>query len=141
VNSTVTDYFYLGGVVLSEKQGANWTDYIFFGGLRIGKQTGSSLSTATFFHPDHLGSTRVCTDASGNALGSCDYEPFGAVQPGSSCSLPTNYRFAGMVWDAETGLYHTWFRRYDPSQGRWMSVDPLAGNADTPNRSTATLMC
>jgi RHS repeat-associated protein len=37
-----------------------------------------------------------------------------------------------MEWESESSLYHTWFRQYDPSQGRWMSVDPLAGTTDNP---------
>ncbi len=135
VGGAVTDYFYSGGVVISEKQGSQWTDYVFFGDQRIAKQTGSTGSTASYIHPDHLGSTRVCTDSNGNSTGSCDYEPFGESQSPSGCSLPTNYRFAGMEWDQEAGpmgLYHTWFRQYDPSQGRWMTVDPLAGSPDDP---------
>ena len=128
VSGTTTDYFYSGAVVISEKQGTTWTDYIFFGNQRIAKQTGSTASTATYIHPDHLGSTRLCTDANGNSSGTCDYEPFGEIQPGSPCGIPTNYRFAGMEWDTESSFYHTWFRQYDPSQGRWMSVDPLPGS-------------
>lgn len=85
-----------------------------------------------FLHTDHLGSTRVCTDASGNSLGACTFEPFGEVQPGSTCSVPTNFRFAGMEWDSETGLYHTLFRQYDPNQGRWMGVDALPGAVSDP---------
>ncbi len=131
-----TDYFYSGSVVIAEKQGSTWTDYVFFGDQRIAKQTGSTLPAATFLHTDHLGSTRVCTDANGNSTGTCDYEPFGEFQNVTTCSaLPTNYRFAGMEWDADAGpngLYHTWFRYYDPTQGRWMGVDPLAGSPDNP---------
>ncbi len=37
-----------------------------------------------------------------------------------------------MEYDAETGLYHTWFRSYDSTQGRWLSVDPLAGSGGNP---------
>ena len=132
VSGTVTDYFYAGAVVIAEKAGSTWTDYIFFSGERIAKQTGSSLTTTTFLHTDHLGSTRVCTNSSGSSAGTCDYEPFGEVQPGTTCSIPTNFRFAGMEWDSETGLYHTLFRQYDVNQGRWMSVDPLAGYEDDP---------
>ena len=132
VNGVTTNYFYSGSVVISEKQGSTWTDYIFFGNQRIAQQTGSSLTTAKFLHADHLNSTRGCTDATGNSAGTCDYEPFGEVQPGTTCSVPTNYRFAGMEWDSETSLYHTWFRQYDMNQGRWMSVDPLPGSPDNP---------
>lgn len=58
--------------------------------------------------------------------------PFGEIHAGSTCSMPVNYRFAGMEFDSETGFYHTWFRAYDPSEGRWLSVDPLPGSPDTP---------
>src|SRR2546425_6531196 len=124
VSGTTTSYFYSGSMVISEKQGSTWTDYIFFGNQRIAQQTGSTLTAAKFLHQDHLGSTRVCSDGSGNSAGTCDYEPFGEFQPGSACSsLPTNYRFAGMYYDSESGLYYTWFRQYDANQGRWMGVD------------------
>jgi RHS repeat-associated protein len=135
VGSTVTDYFYVGAEVIAEKTGSAWTDYIFFGGQRIAQNTGTSLSTTKFLHPDHLGSTRVCTDGSGNSAGTCHYEPFGEVRPGTTCSVPTAYRFAGMEWDGEIGghgLYHTWYRQYDPSQGRWLGVDPLPGSEGDP---------
>jgi RHS repeat-associated protein len=142
VGSTVTEYFYSGSMVISEKQGTTWTDYIFFGDTRIAKQSGASpvgtttsAATAKYSHADHLGSTLLFTDANGNSLGTCDYEPFGQVQPGSTCSVPTNYRFAAMEWDADAGpngLYRTWYRYYDADQGRWMAVDPLPGHAGDP---------
>ncbi len=132
VSGAATDYFYVGSVVISEKQGSTWTDYVFFGGQRIAKQTGSTASTATYWHTDHLGSTRVCTDSNGNSTGACDYEPFGELQPGVTCPASVTYRYAGMEFDAETGLYHTWFRQYDTTEGRWLSVDPLAASPDAP---------
>ena len=89
------EYIYSGAVVMAEKTGSTWTDYIFFGNQRIAQQSGSTASTANYLHTDHLGSTRVCTNGSGASNGTCDYEPFGELQPGSSCSVPTNYRFAG----------------------------------------------
>jgi len=73
-------------VVISEKLGSAWTDYIFFGNQRIAQQTGSTLTVAKFLHQDHLGSTRVCTDGSGNSAGTCDYEPFGGI-PTRECLL------------------------------------------------------
>jgi hypothetical protein len=96
ISGTVTEYFYSGSVVVSEKQGSTWTDYVFFGSQRIAKQTGSTATTATYIHADHLGSTRVCTDGSGNANGTCDgvypersrREPFGEFVGGSCPTLP-----------------------------------------------------
>ncbi len=42
-----------------------------------------------------------------------------------------------MEYDPETGLDHTWFRQYDPTQGRGTGVDPLAdslSDAQSHNR-------
>lgn len=128
VSGTVTDYFYSGSELVAEKTGSAWTDHIFFGDQRLVQQNGTTAATAVYLHTDHLGSTRVCTDGNGNSNGTCDYEPFGETQVGTTCSVPTNFRFAGMQWDSESGLFHTWFRQYDPTQGRWMSVDPLPGD-------------
>jgi RHS repeat-associated protein len=130
--TTVAEFFYVGSEIISEKTGTAWKDYIFFAGQRIAEQTGATEATVTYLHTDHLGSTRACTDANGNANGTCDYEPYGEVQPGASCSVPTKFRFAGMQWDEEAQLYHTWFRKYDPNQGRWMSTDPLPGSPGDP---------
>jgi len=44
--------------------------------------------------------------------------------------VPTAFRFAGMRFDSDTGLYHTPFRQYDPNQARWMGVDAIPA----PNR-------
>ncbi|MCL5286446.1 MAG: hypothetical protein M1453_00395 [Acidobacteria bacterium] len=132
VSGTTTDYFYVGADLIAEKTGSTWKDYIFFAGQRMAEQTGSTAASAIYLHTDHLGSTRRCTDASGGSAGTCDYEPFGENQPGTSCSVPTRFRFAGMDFDANTNFYHTQFREYDPNQGRWMSVDPLPGSEDDP---------
>jgi RHS repeat-associated protein len=49
----------------------------------------------------------------------------GGVYPGL---LP---RYAGYEWDNALGLYHVGARWYDPSQGRWLSRDPLSLAADS----------
>ncbi len=132
VSGVATDYFYSGSEIIAEKTGSTWTDYVFFGDQRIVQQNGTTAATAIYLHTDHLGSTRVCTDGNGNSAGICDHEPFGEVQVNSTCSVPTSFRFAGMQFDQETGLYHTWFRQFDPNQARWMSVDPRPGSLENP---------
>ncbi|MFH1023788.1 MAG: RHS repeat-associated core domain-containing protein [Planctomycetota bacterium] len=42
------------------------------------------------------------------------------------------FGFAGMWRDSATGLYHTHFREYNPSLGRWLTPDP-AGYRDGQN--------
>ncbi len=54
--------------------------YIFAGTMRLARITGS---TVQYYHKDHLGSSTLVTDASGNLLDSMVYEPFG--QPRATC--------------------------------------------------------
>lgn len=66
------------------------------------------------------------------AVMSADYYPFGMTMPGRNTNNDA-YRFAynGMEQDNEVkgngNSYTTEFRQYDPRLGRWLSVDPLAG--------------
>ncbi len=95
---------------------------------------------------DHLGSTRVVTDAQGNAhsengaVGSRhDYFPFGeglgagvggrSTQQGYTQSETLRQGFTGYQKDGETGLNFAQGRYYASTHGRFTSVDPLIGSA------------
>jgi RHS repeat-associated protein len=78
-----------------------------------------------------LGSTRVVTDASGNACFNADYYPYGQENDyNTSCS--PRYKFTGYEFDSETGNYYAYARYYDPRRGRFMSPDPLGGAVGNP---------
>ncbi|MDM7997908.1 MAG: RHS repeat-associated core domain-containing protein [Acidobacteriota bacterium] len=90
-------------------------------------QTGTSFLTA-----DHLGSTRLETNASGQAVSCSDYLPFGEEIPSgsgsrNSCFTPTDntLKFTGKERDAETGLDFFGARYFSSPQGRFTSTDPL----------------
>ena len=60
-----------------------------------------------------------------------DYYPFGlehqkADNTASSSNIGQQYKFNGVELENSTGLYEMDFRQYDPSLGRFTSVDPLA---------------
>ena len=82
---------------------------------------------------DHLGNTRVSfSTETGAALPQQykDYYPFGLEMARSYTNDPTatKYRYNGKELQDEYGLgwYDYGARFYDPSLGRWHSVDPLA---------------
>ncbi|MGN6223065.1 RHS repeat-associated core domain-containing protein, partial [Pseudoxanthomonas sp.] len=73
-------------------------------------------------HTDALGSPTVVTNASGQVVERNNYEPYGSV-----IGKP-NYGgigFTGHVQDAATGLTYMQQRYYDPTIGRFLSVDPV----------------
>jgi len=65
------------------------TTYYFHEGRLVAMRKGTELS---YIHQDHLTSTSVMTDSSGNELGTIKYFPFGATRSGS---VPTDKKFTG----------------------------------------------
>ena len=80
-----------------------------------------------FYHPDHLGSTTLLTDATGRPTQRVEYAPFGELfldrRDGTTWHTP--YLFNAKELDEETGLYYYGARYYDPHLSLWISPDPL----------------
>ena len=89
-----------------------------------------SSGTRTYDHLDALGSVRAVVSTTGAVQESYDYEPWGLLMPGRTLTTttPTKEGFTGKEQDAETGLDYFGARYYMPALGRWMAVDPHAGN-------------
>jgi len=82
-----------------------------------------------YFHSDHLGSSSLITNQSGDVVQHLEYIPFGEVfidERPSTGTWSTPYKFNAKELDEETGLYYYGARYYDPRSSVWISVDPLA---------------
>jgi len=80
-----------------------------------------ATETVKYYYTDNLGTVMAETDASG-VLGSfTDYRPFGSIALGSVEAGPS---YTGHVSDPESGFIYMQGRYYDPSMGRFLSVDP-----------------
>ena len=89
-------------------------------------QVSSTGNTPLYYAQDHLGSVRDLVDASGKALASYDYDPYGQpTRNTASGSTRADYRYAGLFYHAPSGLYLTHYRAYDPVTARWLSRDPI----------------
>lgn len=125
-NGTATEYIYFGGGVIAEKNPATgaWTDYIFgYGGKRIAKDTSANGSAAQYYQDDHLGTTRIMTDASGTVISNCTFNAFGEQISCSPDNTSNHYRYAGKERDTETGLDDFGARYYSSTMGRWTTPD------------------
>jgi len=90
---------------------------------------------------DHLGTTSVALDSSGNKVAESRHRPYG-VERWSSGTLPTDYRFTGQLFQESLGIYQMGVRFYDPSLARWLSADtrvPEPGNPQALNRYSYVL--
>ena len=80
-----------------------------------------------FYHSDHLGSSSLITDASGNVTQQIDYLPYGEVflEKRANVDYATPYKFNGKELDEETGLYYYGARYMNPRLSIWYATDPL----------------
>jgi RHS repeat-associated protein len=84
-----------------------------------------SLGTPLFSHQDHLGSTSVLTNSTGNPIEYLQYFADSDVWIDRGIQQPENgYKFSGKFLDPETGLYDFGARFYDPKTNLWLGIDP-----------------
>ena len=79
-----------------------------------------------FYIHDYLGSTSMVLDADGNISQSVTYIPYGEIfveERNGSWNSP--YLFNSKELDEETGLYYYGARYLNPTNGMWLSTDPL----------------
>jgi RHS repeat-associated protein len=112
-----TRYLWCGHKVCQSRDGAdNVTARYYDEGEIKGSQS-------LYYTKDHLGSVMETTQASGKVVGSLDYGPYG--EPVKAQGQLPDFRYAGMLHHAPTGLYLTHYRAYDPTVGRWLNRDPI----------------
>jgi RHS repeat-associated protein len=90
---------------------------------------------------DHLGSATLVTDADGNVQDRQKFDPFGRrIQPNAPQSSASRSNstystgFTGQDHDDEHGLINMRGRMYDPNLGRFISPDPVMGDATLSQR-------
>ena len=93
-----------------------------------------SDETVYYLLTDHLGSVDVVLDEDGNVVERRDYLPYGSARAEvkGPAAPDTDQGFTGKELDEETGLQYYGARYYDPSIGRFVSVDPWEGDLKDP---------
>jgi RHS repeat-associated protein len=97
------------------------TRYYSHGGETVAVRTAAGLS---WIAGDHNGTANVQVDAATQVVTRRQLKPFGEDRGQSSPAWVGERGFVGGIEDP-TGLTHLGAREYDPSTGRFVSVDPL----------------
>ncbi|MET4391013.1 RHS repeat-associated protein [Bradyrhizobium sp. F1.4.3] len=132
-SATTTSYLWCGSSICQARNAGNAT---IRGYYAEGEIVPGATPQTYYYGPDQIGSTRrvFASTTSAPAYG---YDPYGrALQ---ATAPLTDFNYAGMFYDADSGLYLTWYRAYDPIATRWLSRDPLGEAAtDTLRLNSAT---
>lgn len=98
----------------------------------------------SYLTTDHLGSPRVITDQLGAVKDRKDFSAFGEESVSAQRSSNAEYssadqlrkNYTGYEKDSESGLEFAQARYYNPTHGRFTSVDPLTASANVKNPQT-----
>lgn len=106
------------------------TKYYYAGAQRIAMReyTMPQPSTLSYLLTDHLGSTSITTNASGNIVSEVRYKPWGEVRlPANGQNPgPSNYTYTGQYsYTGDFGLMFYNARWYDSAIGRFTQPDTL----------------
>ncbi len=91
----------------------------------------SSEETPSYYHQDQLGSTRLLTNGSGEAVGTFTFSPYGKLE-GSTGAATTPIGFAGQYSNQQSGFQYVRARVYDPATGQFLTSDPLNAVTHAP---------
>jgi RHS repeat-associated protein len=122
--------FYLTGTSLTTHSGgASTLKYYFFGGQRVAMRKDGVVQ---YLLGDHLGTTSLVLDGSGNKLTESRHLPYGGQRWTADGTLPTDYRWTGQRQDGYINLYIMGARWYDPELGRFLSPDSIVPDFSNP---------
>ena len=108
--------------------GVRRTRHIFIdrGPVVIVEATSGGGSTTFWNYTDHLGSTRIVTDATGAIVESLDYTPFGSQIPITLVGYAEQRKFTGHEFDKATQYTYAQARYVDSRIARFTSQDPAS---------------
>jgi YD repeat-containing protein len=115
VNDKITTYVYDREDIVAEYDGAGVLQASYVHGPGIDESLQMKRGGVTYFYQrDGLGSIVSLSKADGIVVKRYRYGSFGNIIEETGIELEQPYRFAGMIYDSETGLYYARMRYYDP---------------------------
>lgn len=121
-------YYVSDEFIRIENSSGNFTEkYVYQDGILVAQV--NSDGNKEFVHNDHLGSTSLITDSSGNVVENTFYSPHGEILSGG-----TKSRFDGEAkeYDSVVEDYDFHFRKYKPQWGKFTQPDTLIKNVYDP---------
>ena len=125
INSAITTYF-VGAHY--EVSGSTVTKYYYAGAQRIAMRSNGTLQ---FLIGDHLGSTSLTTNASGQVVSEVRYKAWGEVRYASG-NVPTKYQYTGQYNDSYINLLWYGSRHYDPYLNQFTQPDTIVPDLYNP---------
>ncbi|WP_040951524.1 RHS repeat domain-containing protein [Gorillibacterium massiliense] len=131
VNGDLTRYVYLNGKNIEELDTAGNVKARNIWGKELLYRIDSSSGKKGYYWYNGHGDVVKITDSNGNVLNSYDYDTWGKLLS-SSETMSNPFKYAGEIYDEETGFYYLRARYYSPDTGRFITEDTYEGDITDP---------
>ncbi|MNB90640.1 tRNA nuclease WapA precursor [compost metagenome] len=131
--STQVNYDFNGQVITEEKlSGSSIVQQsTYVRGDRLLVKKDKTAGKDYYYLYNAHGDVIQIVDTSGNVVNSYSYDAWGNITSQTE-GISNSFKYAGEMYDAETGLYYLRARYYDPSIGRFINEDTEEGQIDNP---------
>jgi RHS repeat-associated protein len=149
--TTTTMQYYADGYRAKKETSTGYTNYIYnlSGKLIAEAQNASTVTSNYVWGPDRAlvkkvvggsdyyylynghGDVVQMVDRNGNVVNNYQYDEWGNILV-SNETVSNLFKYAGEVYDQETGLYYLRARYYDPAMGRFINEDSYEGQVINP---------
>jgi RHS repeat-associated protein len=132
--TTTTDYLWCGTQICESRNGAHTVARLYYREGEVIPAAKAADDSLFYYGPDQLGSVRDVYAKSPvfSMVQEYDYDPYGNPTRTPATGPFSDFRYAGMLYNSDSGLYLTQYRAYDPRIGRWLTRDPM-GEQVGPN--------
>lgn len=86
-----------------------------------------------YLHYDIIGSVVKISDEDGSVVGNYQYDPFGLIVKRMGEAKNITFSYTGREFEEHSGLYYYRNRYYDPSTGRFTTMDPFPSDDQDPS--------
>ncbi|WIM09100.1 RHS repeat-associated core domain-containing protein [Enhydrobacter sp.] len=132
-STVTTSYLWCGSALCQARNASNTPIRRYYD---EGEYVPGSPGQPYYYGIDQIGSVRRAF-ASTISAPAYSYDRYGV--PLQSTAPVTDFVYGGMFYNADSGLYLTNYRAYDPVAGRWLSRDPLGEFSLTARSGTASI--
>ncbi|MEK4159517.1 MULTISPECIES: RHS repeat domain-containing protein [Paenibacillus] len=128
-----TQYNYNGNreVISETKSNGQRANYVRGDRLLVKKDVTTTTTKDYYYLYNGHGDVVQILDTNGNVVNSYSYDAWGNITNQKE-GISNPFKYAGEIYDEETGLYYLRARYYDPTIGRFLNEDTYEGQNDNP---------
>lgn len=130
-NETIQYHYNVNGQVIAETNGRNVVEANYVRGDRLLVKNEATTGKSYYYLYNGHGDVVMMIDTNGGIVNQYQYDEWGNLLVNQE-TVQNSFKYAGEIYDEESGLYYLRARYYDPGMGRFINEDTYEGDISNP---------